>query len=38
MTYKPPDMFVEAMLAFLMLIALTYTMKLLEFTIFKIKV
>ncbi len=36
--YKPPDMFVEAMLAVVMLIALTYTMKLLEFAIFKIKV
>lgn len=35
--YKPPDMFVEAMLAVVMLIALTYTMKLVEFTIFKIK-
>jgi hypothetical protein len=35
--YKPPDMFVESMLAVIMLIALTYTMKLLEFTIFKVK-
>jgi len=35
--YKPPTSFVEIMLAFFMLIALAYTMKLLEFTIFKIK-
>jgi hypothetical protein len=35
--YDPPQMFVEAMLAVVMLIALTYTMKILEFTIFKIK-
>jgi len=32
--YTPPPMFVEVMLAFFMLIALTYVMKLLEFAIF----
>ena len=36
--YAPPTSFVEVMLAFFMLIALAYTMKLLEFTIFKIKI
>lgn len=36
--YNPPQMFVEVMLAFFMIIALTYCMKLLEFAIFKIKV
>lgn len=35
--FKPPDTFVEAMLFVVMMISLTYTMKLLEFTIFKIK-
>ena len=36
--YKPPEMFVEAMLAVFMVILLTYAMKVLEFVCFKIKV
>ena len=36
--YTPPTTFVEVMLAFFMIIALTYCMKLLEFAIFKMKV
>jgi len=36
--FKPPDMFVEAMLFVVMMIGLTYTLKVLEFTVFKIKI
>lgn len=36
--YSPPNSFVEVMLAFIMVIGLTYAMKLLEFAIFKLKV
>ncbi len=36
--YTPPVMFVEVMLAFFMLIGLTYVMKMLEFAIFKAKI
>jgi hypothetical protein len=36
--YQPPQTFVEVMLAFFMIIVLTYSMKLLEFTIFKMKI
>ena len=36
--YKPPTFFVESMLAVVMIIILTYAMKLVEFLYFKIKV
>ena len=36
--YTPPPMFVEAMLAFFMIIALTYAMKTIELLIFRLKV